>query len=94
MQCAFNQFVPEVKIRQTNSRPWYNVELKKLGNRGNKEFKKRNNGLPNNYDEVRIAFDKLNGKLYECHNRNLSRNIKSDPKKFWTYVRQQRARKI
>jgi hypothetical protein len=30
MTCAFNQFVPKVKIRQSNSCPWYNVELKKL----------------------------------------------------------------
>lgn len=59
----------------------------------NKEYKKKREGLPNTFDNVKDHFDKLNKKLFDQYNENLSRNIKKNPKKFWSYVREQKTSK-
>lgn len=93
INCAFNQIVPKIKIRKKNTRPWYNSDLKKLRNARNKEYKKKKNKLPNNLTAVKRAFDELNKKLYDEHNKKVARNVKKDPKKFWTYVNEQKNQK-
>lgn len=93
LDCACPQFVPKIKIHQKNSRPWYNADLKKLRNLRNREFGKKKSNLDNEHEEYAKKFDDLNAILYEQYNSDVSRNIKRDPKKFWSFVREQKTSK-
>lgn len=93
VECAFQQFVPKIRMRPKNSRPWYNAELKKLRNLRNREFLKKKDNIENAHDEYAKKFDDLSKNLYEQYNSDLSRNIKKDPKKFWSFVREQKTSK-
>lgn len=89
LNCSYDLFVPKMKIKQKNSRPWYNNELKKLRNKRNKEHKKFKSGEINEYELTKCSFDKLNVSLYNKYISDISSKIRTDPKKFWTFIKSQ-----
>lgn len=93
ISCSFSQFVPKIKIRPKQTKPWYNIELKKLRNCRNKEHKKMINGLAHDYDNKKNEFEKLNKELYDKYIEQTANKIKTDPKQFWSYVNGQKKSK-
>lgn len=91
LACAFEQFVPKVKVRDKNSRPWYNADLRKLRNKRNNEYTNKMKGQMNRYECIKLEFDLLNKRLYDQYLQKLSKNIKSNPKKFWSFIKSQRS---
>ena len=84
---AIDRFIPKQVIKPNICCPWSNVQLKKLKNKRNKEWKRyRLSGDRHQFDAVFAEFDSLNTKLYEEYISDIASNSKSNSKSFWRLV--------
>jgi len=84
---AIDRFIPKQVIKKCTSCPWSNVQLRKLKNKRNKEWKKyRSSGDRRQFDSAFAEFDSLNTRLYDDYISDMASNAKSNSKSFWRLV--------
>lgn len=93
LDSIFRQHVPlKRQSRQHGSRrPWWNGELRNLRNRLRKArrryFRLRNDDSKAVVRDLECQFNSLNASRFRSYISRLERNIKDDPKQFWTLIR-------
>lgn len=75
------------KIKCNNNPKWWNREMLNLKNRRNKTWKKRRENEEAYYEALR-KFNEMNNKLFDEYLTSIQGKIVSDPRFFWSYVRE------
>lgn len=87
---ACNRFVPRSSKSKKSNHPWYNFRLTNIKNRRIKAHKRfMSTGDLNDYEiysDLRREFRYLNDFLYNSHLLELEAEIRTNSKKFWSYV--------
>lgn len=79
--------VPKRHIRCNNNPKWWNREMLHLKNKRNKAWKKRGENEDAYYEALR-EFNEMNNKLFDEYLTSVQGKIVSDPKYFWSYVKE------
>ena len=89
-----DRFVPKIRIGSQKKLPWQSSELRRLKAVKNAAFKRfSSNGtlsLREHYRQVNYDYKRLRRRCYSNYRRQMERKLKSDPKKFWKFVNEQR----
>ncbi|XP_055523049.1 uncharacterized protein LOC129717219 [Wyeomyia smithii] len=87
---AIDRFVPKKLTREQPHPSWSNSELrrlKRLKRAALKKYSKRRTDLSKaEYLRANTAYKRLNSALYNDYQFNLQNRLKTNPKKFWSYV--------
>lgn len=79
--------VPKRQIRCNNNPKWWNREMLHLKNRRNKTWKERSENEEAYFEALR-EFNEMNSKLFDEYLTSIQGRIVSDPKYFWSYVKE------
>lgn len=81
--------IPKKRIKTKKNKPiWWTSELQRLKNRRDKLFKRKPKGvITNEYTQALLDFNLLQDELYNKHINNIEKNIVSNPKQFWNYIK-------
>ncbi|XP_055527662.1 uncharacterized protein LOC129720236 [Wyeomyia smithii] len=87
-------FIPKTVRNKTNKSPWQTPELRRLKRAKNAAFKKLSKfgSLPlrDHFRRINISYNRLSRRCYSAYRRRIEAKLKSDPKKFWNFVSEQR----
>lgn len=91
---AIEQFVPKKTSPLPTHPPWSNLRLKQLKRSKRAALKKfckrRSYASRKRYARINKQYRQLNKQLYRDHQRRLQSRLKTNPKSFWNYVKDQR----
>lgn len=91
---AIDQFVPKRVNREPTKPVWSNSELRGLRKRKRaalrKHAKYRTDSTKARYSKANSDYKRLNDQLFEAHQSELQRRLKSNPRSFWQHVNAQR----
>ena len=93
-QTTIDQFVPKINNYSSSYPPWSNKRLKKLksGKRAalKKYLRRRTAVSYYRYLTTNRQYKSLNKTLFMLHQRRIETDLKSRPKRFWSFINEQR----
>ena len=91
---AIDQFVPKINNSSPSYPPWSNKRLKKLKSRKRSALKKylrrRTAFSYSRYLTTNRQYKSLNKMLFTLHQRRVESDLKFKPKRFWSFINEQR----
>lgn len=91
---AIDQFTPKRHKQPKIYPPWSNPHLKRLKSIKRSNLKKyskyRTNIFKSNYITSNKQYKQLNEQLFSTYQQNIQQSLKENPKKFWSYIDDQR----
>ncbi|XP_053686917.1 uncharacterized protein LOC128736459 [Sabethes cyaneus] len=94
MNQLIERFVPKSRSTPSKHPPWQTPELRRLKTVKRGIFRKlsanRNLHLREHYQHLNHAYRRLSRRCHRNYTRRMEAKLKSDPKRFWKFVNQQR----
>ncbi|XP_055542563.1 uncharacterized protein LOC129728170 [Wyeomyia smithii] len=88
------QFVPKMVCKNADKLPWQTPELRRLKRARNAAFRKfskrRTLPLRDHFRRINNSYKTLSRRCFSALRRRMEDKLKSDPKKFWNFIKEQR----